>query len=282
MGFEAQRKELIATAEKLLSEGAVDVILGFCEGDEGGKTTPLFLRKSSEAQKLLWDESCSTKLAKYLLEKKGKVGIVAKPCDARAIVMYLTEKQIARENVFIIGMECAGMKNEDGTCAPGCESCKVRIPPLYDVLISFGEAIEPACAGKVQELSAEDRQKRFKAELSKCILCYSCRQACYGCYCTTCFMDRTVPNFLPGELDEGAKMTYHLGRAMHLASRCVECGECERVCPSGVHIRYLIEELNGFCKEEYGYESGMDADATPALAVFSSDDREVGFLGGEG
>ena len=94
-------------------------------------------------------------------------------------------------------------------------------------------------------------------------------------------MDRTVPNFLPGELDEGAKMTYHLGRAMHLASRCVECGECERVCPSGVHIRYLIEELNGFCKEEYGYEPGMDEDATPALAVFRSDDREVGFLGGE-
>lgn len=281
MGFEVQNKELISLAEKLLSEGKVDVVLGFCEGDEGGKTTPLFLRKSSDAHKLLWDESCSMKLAKYLLEKKGKVGIVAKPCDARAIVLYLTEKQIARENVVIIGMECAGMKNEEGTCAPGCDSCKVRIPPVYDVLINFGEAIELPHIDKTQALP-ENAQERFKAELSKCILCYSCRQACYGCYCKTCFMDRTVPNFLPGEIDEGAKMTYHLGRAMHLAGRCVECGECERVCPSGVHIRYLIDELNSFCKEEYGVAAGMETDAPSALAVFSSDDREVGFLGGEG
>jgi ferredoxin len=79
----------------------------------------------------------------------------------------------------------------------------------------------------------------------------------------------------------GAKMTFHLGRAMHLAGRCVECGACERVCPSGVKIRYLIQELTDLCKEEYGYEAGINPDEVPAMATYNTKDREIGFLGGE-
>jgi hypothetical protein len=40
-----------------------------------------------------------------------------------------------RSNVYIIGTECAGMTGINQKPAAGCDDCKVRIPPLYNVLI---------------------------------------------------------------------------------------------------------------------------------------------------
>ena len=94
-------------------------------------------------------------------------------------------------------------------------------------------------------------------------------------------MDRGVPDWQPTNPDMGAKMTYHLGRAMHLAGRCVECGACENTCASGVDVRYLIREVTGFVKELYDYDAGLDMEKTPAMLTYQPDDREVGFLGGE-
>jgi Fe-S oxidoreductase len=92
-------------------------------------------------------------------------------------------------------------------------------------------------------------------------------------------MDRGVPNWQPVKPDAGAKMIYHLGRAMHLAGRCVECGACENVCASGVDVRYLIEAATDFVEEEYGFRAGMDAQTPSALLTFKPDDPETGFWG---
>lgn len=289
MSFERQREEILKYCRDLFNENRVDLILGFTSGEAGRDAVPCFIRSADELDGLRWDEMCRPNLAKYLTEKKGRVGIIAKPCDARAIAMYLAENQIDRNNVYIIGVECAGMKSgdqkpEDGNKDPWCENCTVRIPPVYDVLVRYGDIpVEP---GNNRNTEAEgkdfeDRLSRFQSEIKKCILCFSCRQACYGCYCETCFIDRNIPNWLPAELDMGRKMVFHLGRAMHLAGRCVECGACERTCPSGVKIRYLTDELNKLCEELYGYRAGVNPEEVPAMTAFSQNDREVGFLGGE-
>lgn len=319
-----QRKELINICKNLLNEKKVGLILAFTDSDIDNQVIPYFVRNLCEVEKIKWDDYCNPNLAKYLLEKQDekqyKIGIVAKPCDARAIVMYMVEKQIDRGNIYIIGMECNEMKKADGSASPGCSECNVRIPPIFDVLIKGnGETYYPENTqinGIIKSLTKDsakkisgdsmlnksidsvpdsisntmldlmpntqqERLERFQKEIDKCILCFSCRQVCYGCYCPTCFIDRTTPNWLPDDLKSGTKMLYHLGRAMHLAGRCIECGACERVCASGVKIRYLIKEVTDFCKDIYGYTAGLDPDQTPVLAQFSKDDREIGFLGGE-
>jgi len=88
-----------------------------------------------------------------------------------------------------------------------------------------------------------------------------------------------MPNWLPPEIDSGTKKTFHMGRAMHLAGRCVECGACEAACASGVNLRYIIRELTGFVEEVHGYQAGLDLDAKPPLVSYADDDREIGFLG---
>jgi formate dehydrogenase subunit beta len=282
MSFATQKDELIAVTQKALQEGRAKVMIGFTRDEDTGKATPFFMRQPEDAGKLQWDDRCTPNLAKYLLEKREGVGIIAKPCDARAIVMYLTEQQIKREALYIIGVECPGMSAAGGGPACGCESCRMRIPPIYDCLVKFGAAIQlPAGPTSPPPASNQTALQRFQAEIDKCILCYSCRQACYGCYCNSCFMELTASNWLPGAIDAGAKMTFHLGRMMHIAGRCVECGACERVCPSGVKLRYLLQEVNQFIKESYGYEAGFDPEATPALATFTQNDSEAGIDGGE-
>lgn len=283
MSFESQRSEIINRAKNLLAEGTVKAVLAFAAGEVEGNAIPRFFRTAESLENLKWDETCTSNLAKYLTEKKEKVAILAKPCDARAIAMYLVEKQIDRNNVYIIGAECAGMTGKDGMPAPGCSECKVKTPPIYDVLVKNTDAamgnVDLAAAEKAENL--EQSLERFQNEMKKCILCYTCRQACYGCYCKTCFVDRNIPDWIPADIDMGSKMTFHLGRAMHLAGRCVECGACERACPSGVKIRYLIKEITDMCEELYGYNAGMNPDETPAIAAYHMGDREVGFLGGE-
>ncbi len=278
MSFEEQKKQIAVIARRLLKEGAVEAILSCASAGEDGRAAAHFFRSADKLSGMRWDEGCAAKLAFYLHGKKKKYAIVAKPCDARAIAMYLSEGQIKRENVYIIGVECAGMKTADGSPAAGGAECGVRVPPVFDVLVRYGEALPLP----VQTSGDDDRSfGRFKRELDKCILCFACRQACYGCYCKTCFVERNLPNWLPSDVNMGAKMTFHLGRAMHLAGRCVECGECERVCPFGVRIRYLIRELTDTCKELYGYTAGMDPNEPSVLSAYKTDDKEVGFLGGE-
>jgi len=284
MGFEGQRQEITDICRDLFDQNKVSLILGFTSGEPEGSSVPFFMRKPEDIDRLKWDDTCTPNLTKYLTEKKDKLAIIAKPCDSRAIAMYMAEKQIDRSNVYIIGVECAGMKDRSGNSAPGCKDCTVKTPPVYDVLVrndSIKLETNAAVADKNAEAAFEDKLLRFRKEISKCILCFSCRQACYGCYCDTCFIDRNIPNWLPSELDAGRKMVFHLGRAMHLAGRCVECGACERTCPSGVNIRYLVKDLSDFCRELYGYQAGINADEVPAMTSFSQGDREVGFLGGE-
>jgi formate dehydrogenase (coenzyme F420) beta subunit len=281
MSFEDQQPEMIQVCQRIFSEKRAELILGYTTGELEDRMVPAFIHPGQEVERLVWNSACTVNLAKYLLGRKEKVAIVAKPCDSRAIIMYLIEKQIRREQLYLIGMECPGMNNPAGTLAAGCDTCTVKTPPLYDVLIKNGgledsTAASPAKPAEQTKLMGD--LAGFQTELQKCLLCFSCRQVCYGCYCDTCFMDRNIPNWLPADLTFGSKLVFHLGRAMHLAGRCVECGACQRGCPSGVNLRYLIMELNRFCKELYGYQAGLSPDETPALAVFGRDDREVGFL----
>jgi formate dehydrogenase subunit beta len=284
MAFEQQKQELIEICKKVLADGKAKVIIGYTSGEPDVACTPFFMRTAEDVEKLKWDNSCTPNLAKYLLEKKEDVAIIAKACDARAIVMYMIENQIKRENVFIIGVECEGMHDSEGKPSPGCAECILRTPPIYDVLVKadgLEKSVEAAKEARKNKAQIEDKLARFQEEMEKCILCYTCRQGCYGCYCETCFMDRGIPNWLPSNVDIGTKMFFHLGRAMHLAGRCVDCGACERACPSGVNIRYLVRELNDFCEELYGYVPGTDPDVKQAMLAFDPDDREVGFLGGD-
>jgi coenzyme F420-reducing hydrogenase beta subunit len=272
-------KEISALCKKLLEDKTVEAVIAFQPGGAEGMSLPYIFSDPAEAEGLVWNNRCVPALGRYLIGRKGKTAIVAKPCDGRAVVSLCVEKQVKREDVHIIGVACAGMEDEKGEMLLACKQCKMVTPPVYDDLIE-----DPAANSKVPQ--EKDRShagdlKHFEAEIEKCILCFACRQACYGCYCSVCFMERGVPNWQPANPDKGAKMLYHATRAMHLAGRCVECGACDNACASGVNLRYIISGLTDFVEELYEYKAGIDLETPPAMQSYTTADREVGFLGGD-
>jgi len=282
MIYEEMTKDIREVCAKLLESGEVDLILAYRGGGVNGLQIPYFVREAADIANIEWGDRCYQNLAPYAHGLNKKIGILAKPCDVRAIVQYLVEFQLKRENIYIIGVDCVGMVDGNGNPRPGCGDCVVHKPPIHDEYIRDErvDGLGPAKAANEGNGLAESLE-RFQAEIDKCILCFACRQACYGCYCKTCFIERDLPDWQPAEIDAGTKMTYHMGHAMHLAGRCIECGSCEAACQSGVNVRYIIKEITRFVEDEYGYSAGMDPEEKPALLTNRFDDRELGFLGGE-
>ncbi|GHU67338.1 hypothetical protein AGMMS49983_18350 [Clostridia bacterium] len=224
------------------------------------------------------------------METSGKAAIAAKPCDVRSIINLLAENQIQREDVTIIGMECAEMR-KGGVIAPGCGHCPSSVPNLYDIAIgldgsaNFADETMPLNGENVTawaiSSTVDERGQRFLNEIDKCILCFSCRQACQGCYCVSCFIDRKANPWDQVDADRATKIAFHLTRAMHLAGRCTDCGACEKVCSSGVNLQYLYRGISEFLEESFDFRAGVEPEARPVMNSFNPDDQETGFLGGD-
>ena len=75
-----------------MTDKKVDVIIGYERGTLPLRTRPAFIREPEETKKLVWNLGCDNTLSSYLKTVKGKVGIVAKGCDARSIVGLISEK----------------------------------------------------------------------------------------------------------------------------------------------------------------------------------------------
>ncbi len=101
--------KLRETARQLLVDNKVDVIIGYAEGTLPLRTAPCFVDVPEQVDQLVWNVRCANTLATYLQGREDKAGIVAKGCDARAIVTKIVEHQVERENVVILGMPCQGV-----------------------------------------------------------------------------------------------------------------------------------------------------------------------------
>src|SRR5512139_1118015 len=96
-------------AKRLLTEKKVDVVIGFRKGTVPLMNEPFLAKNVDQAKHLYWDGNCGINLANYLTKRTDRVGIVAKGCDSRNIVVHLLEYQIKREQLYILGAPCHGM-----------------------------------------------------------------------------------------------------------------------------------------------------------------------------
>lgn len=290
-----------ATARELLEKGEVKYVIGWEKGTFWYQSTPVFVEKPEETDKLVWDEFCLNNLAVYLLDDRqgeGKIGLFVKGCDSRGVVRLIQDKQFPRERVYLIGIPCPGLKDVKEAAALGqgadvplaekCRYCDHKNPVIYDVLIGEGapeaaaEVAATAAAGdrftEVKEIEAMDPGERYAywtAQYDRCIRCFACRNICPACNCRECIFDQTAVGWLSKEVTGAGNQFYGLVRAFHVAGRCIECGECERVCPMDIPImklnRKIIKDINELFGEN---EAGVDLEKLPPLGLYSPDDPE--------
>ena len=77
----------------------------------------------------------------------------------------------------------------------------------------------------------KDRLKKIMQETSRCIKCYSCILACPICYCVDC-TTKNPAYVTPGQLPPN--FMFHLIRFAHIADSCVNCGQCQELCPAEI------------------------------------------------
>ncbi len=104
--------------------------------------------------------------------------------------------------------------------------------------------------------------KIYKDELSKCIKCYGCREACPLCYCEDCCLESEGPEWIPGGYTPAAPF-FHLTRMVHMADTCTNCGQCSEVCPSEIPVSKIWATVNEKIKETFNYYSGRDNKDVP-------------------
>jgi ferredoxin len=157
-----------------------------------------------------------------------------------------------------------------------CLRCTHPNPVLHDVLV--GEQVTPRANAANQYLDVEaferqnlpDRLAFWQEELDRCIRCYACRNACPLCICQDrCIAETRDPRWLTQYMGIPEKFLFHFIHALHLAGRCTECGECERVCPMEIPVTLMKEKLGRIVGDLMGYRSGIDPEATPPLLTFN-------------
>jgi len=284
-------------AQELLAVGDVECVIGYEIGPRK-RTRPVFIYSPDDVEKLVWNEECTHNLTTYLparfdnrrkagSESRRPIAVVVKPCDSQAINVHLVEQRYRREDVYVIGIACPGIKElrpqsgmlskKDDLVEPRlqarCRSCEHREPFIYDTLIGEVEDVHPALQptsteqlkyrtdpewfDAVAKLTPEARLGFWWNQFDRCIRCYACRQVCPMCNCPICLYERDDSLWVGMGISVNEKRTFHLGRAYHLAGRCVGCNECDRVCPVGIPVSLLNQCIANEMQQAFGYVTGL-------------------------
>lgn len=282
-------------ARELLEKKEVARVIGWGKGPKWHPTIPAIISEPAEADHLVWDDFAIGGTSSYLLNERDhdhKVAIFVKGCDSRGVVRIIQDLQIPRERLYIIGIPCRGKKDprqvQEGRggekeipLAQKCLECRYPNPVIYDTLLDEPVEASPRVADRLEEvrelenLTPDQKYAYWEKAFKKCIRCFACRNVCPACNCRDCIFDHTRPQWVNKSSEISDNQMYHLIRAIHMIGRCVECGECERVCPVEVPLMQLNKKLIKDVSQLFGpYDAGITLEEKPPLVCYRTDDPE--------
>jgi formate dehydrogenase (coenzyme F420) beta subunit len=119
------------------------------------------------------------------------------------------------------------------------------------------------------------KQNFILDHLSKCTMCFACRDACPACHCNeNCVMDRQkLPEpFIHKSHELKDILTYHFIHFYHLADRCTGCGECTRACPENIPLNIITDQLKLLQMEAWGFSAGRSNKETAPLSLIKGEE----------
>jgi len=236
-----------------------------------GAVAPYLFRQGDDLSSLVIEPTYPLAMTTSFLQKQhatARLGVVARGCDARALIEMSKRNQAHPDRLHLLGIACSADQAAECYCAHPAPD-----PAQWPQAVVIGEPVAGAppnpLVAEYAGMSLDERRAFWQAQFKKCIKCYGCRNICPECFCESCALED--PLWVePGLLAPDFPM-FHLIKAMHMTSRCVACRQCELTCPANIPLTVLYDLLRRDIGELLGYTPGLVLEAAPPLALTLDD-----------
>jgi len=218
---------LIKTLKDVFQRQALDGLIAYIMGTAPLRPRPYIFSTPENLESAVFNGFCLQNLATYLHRHREKrMGILVKGCDRRAIRVLIQERQIERDNLYLIGIPCPGMLDRHRLLAdfpelssgqigetgdiltvtssggkqtlprsdyllPTCRVCRHRIPEDVDLMLDpppFGAPeADGSLADEVSSVSRMEREERAALFREELSRCILCT-ACRN-VCPFCYCE---------------------------------------------------------------------------------------------
>lgn len=230
-------------------------------------------------------------LSEELFDRE-KIKIIAVGC--RGVVDYKKIQKYA-EGVRIISASIEDEKIKVSTIdnkfdldikdyySDKCYWCTIYdSPSVYDEFIENEFKLDVDPRKRFEDIEAFEKKSLeeivafWDQEFDKCIRCYACRNICPMEICRErCITHLDEPNWQSQKIDAKEARFFQLIRVLHLAGRCTECGECERVCPANIPLSKLMKKSGQIIEKLFEYKAGEKIDERPPLLTFKDVEKNI-------
>jgi formate dehydrogenase (coenzyme F420) beta subunit len=275
-------KQIQEIATRLFAESKIDYFVGYRLNGFDDNQVPVVITDAQEAPKLVFNDKSVFNLSNYLKPDhtgRKRVGLVVKGCDSRSLNLLLTESQVKRENLYIIGICCEGVLNEKGEKMQNCTECVMPDAVIYDELLGTPTGKKEYVVNvDIKELAQKplvERADYFEEIFANCIRCNACRHSCPLCYCAKCCIDQETSTLYNGSNTESSAMHALMTWSLHLAGRCVDCRNCEKACPSHLPLHLLHKQNEMVIFENFqNHLAGIETGDRGAFYKYSLSDPD--------
>lgn len=237
------------------------------------------------------DSRSVVQLLQERLLERNDVKVIGIPCTymisvdkirARMNVDTVTNLEVTDEEVIVSTDKEKHAFPKWEVAADKCLSCNYPNPLTFDHLAGEPVEHEPPKSDRFARLDAfesmsmEERFEFWRREMSRCVRCYACRNACPLCACKEhCIAESRLPHYQTAEADLIEKCFFQVIHSVHLAGRCTECGECERACPMDIPVLLFKKKMANLIQGLFDYEAGIDQTAVPPLLTFQVEETHI-------
>ncbi len=133
---------------------------------------------------------------------------------------------------------------------------------VENIMIKMAKKAQDAMYPSVSEMD----------EWSRCISCYACRDICPICWCfENCELNKSY--FKDEANIPPSPIAFQGVRLSHMSFSCVDCGQCDDVCPMDIPVSLIFDKLQKKYYDRTGYVAGVSDDIKPPL--YSPDKVEL-------